>query len=172
MLTLRVRAARKLPLKISLVQNMPQKAQEPLPGMVLAVWHEAVVQTTIQANLVLQNRKSVEAVILFAGVSYPTVARWFPLSREPARRCNNARRLNPSRRKGFSKLKSKQATYIVTGATEQDTGRLALRITGVSMTDEAKMCLSSSSRQRKTRQPNYYRQMVRLRRITAPRLRA
>jgi hypothetical protein len=30
----------------------------------------------------------------------------------------------------FSKLKSKQATYIVTGAIEQDTGRLALRITG------------------------------------------
>lgn len=50
---LRVRAARKLPLKISLVQNMPQKAQSHCLAWFLAVWHEAVVQTTIQANLVL-----------------------------------------------------------------------------------------------------------------------
>lgn len=78
-----------------------------------------------------QNRKSVEAAILFAGVSYPTVARWFSRFRENLPdAATMLEGLIQADESYFSKLKSKQATYIVTGAIEQDTGRLALRITG------------------------------------------
>lgn len=78
-----------------------------------------------------QNRKSVEATMLFAEVSYPTVDRWFSRFRrnlpEDAPLLEGLVQADESY---FAKKKSKQETYVVSGAIEADTGRLALRITG------------------------------------------
>lgn len=78
-----------------------------------------------------QKRKSTEATVLKAEVSYTTAARWF------ARFRANVPDTTPlleglvqADESYFSKKKSKQAKYIVTGAVEPDTGRKALRITG------------------------------------------
>lgn len=74
-----------------------------------------------------QAKKSLEATLLRAGVSYPTAARWFTRFREHTPLLSGLVQADESY---FSKLKSKQAKYIVSGATEPLTGRKALRITG------------------------------------------
>ena len=69
--------------------------------------------------------------MLRVGVSYPTAARWFTRFREhlpdTTPLLSGVVQADESY---FSKQRSKQAKYIVTGATEPDTGRKALRITG------------------------------------------
>ena len=78
-----------------------------------------------------QTRKSLEATMLVAAVSYPTVARWF--NRFRAHLPDTTPLLEglvQADESYFSKQKSKQAKYIVTGVVEPDTGRKALRITG------------------------------------------
>ena len=78
-----------------------------------------------------QQKKSLEASVLKAEVSYPTAARWF--SRFRAHIPDTVPLLEglvQADESYFSKLRSKQAKYIVTGAIEPDTGRKALRITG------------------------------------------
>lgn len=78
-----------------------------------------------------QKRKSTEATTLKAEVSYPTVDRWF--ARFRAHLPDTTPLLSgvvQADESYFSKKKSKQTKYIVTGAVEPDTGRKALRITG------------------------------------------
>jgi len=80
-----------------------------------------------------QARKSTETTVEVAGVTYPTVTRWYdrfrahlpddlPLLEE----------LVKADESYFGKKRSKQPQLVVTGAVEQHTGRKALRITGVS----------------------------------------
>ena len=78
-----------------------------------------------------QQKKSLEATMLRAEVSYPTAARWF--TRFRAHLPDTMPLLEglvQADESYFSKQRSKQVTYIVTGATEPHTGRKALRITG------------------------------------------
>lgn len=78
-----------------------------------------------------QNRKSLEATMLFVRVSYPTVSRWFSRFRENLPEDTPLLEgLIQADESYFAKLKSKQDTLIVTGAIEQDTGRMVLQITG------------------------------------------
>lgn len=78
-----------------------------------------------------QRKKSLEATMLRAEVSYPTAARWFTRFRDNLPDTTPLLEgLVQADESYFSKKKSKQAKYIVTGATEPDTGRKALRITG------------------------------------------
>lgn len=78
-----------------------------------------------------QQRKSTEATVLKAEVSYTTAARWFARFRahvpDTTPLLSGVVQADESY---FSKKKSKQPDYIVTGAIEPDTRRLALRITG------------------------------------------
>ena len=78
-----------------------------------------------------QQRKSLEATVLKVETSYTTVARWFTRFRrhvpDTTPLLSGVVQADESY---FSKKKSKQAKYIVTGAVEPDTGRKALRITG------------------------------------------
>ena len=78
-----------------------------------------------------QTKKSLEASVLKAEVSYPTASRWFTRFREHLPDTTPLLEgLVQADESYFSKQKSKQAKYIVTGATEPDTGRKVLRITG------------------------------------------
>ena len=78
-----------------------------------------------------QRKKSLEASVLKAEVSYPTAARWFTRFRKHLPDTTPfLEGLVQADESYFSKQRSKQAKYIVTGATEPDTGRRALRITG------------------------------------------
>lgn len=78
-----------------------------------------------------QQKKSLEASLLKAEVSYPTVARWFDRFRKHLPDTTPLLEgVIQADESYFSKQRSKQAKYIVTGATEPDTGRKALRITG------------------------------------------
>lgn len=78
-----------------------------------------------------QKRKSTEATVLKAEVSYTTAARWLTRFRENVPDTTPLLKgLVQADESYFSKKKSKQAKYIVTGATEPHTGRKALRITG------------------------------------------
>jgi hypothetical protein len=78
-----------------------------------------------------QAKKSLEATLLRAEVSYPTAARWFTRFREHIPDTTPLLSgLVQADESYFSKLKSKQAKYIVSGATEPLTGRKAHRITG------------------------------------------
>lgn len=78
-----------------------------------------------------QQKKSLEAALLKAEVSYPTAARWFERFRshlpDTTPLLEGLVQVDESY---FSKQRSKQAKYIVTGVTEPGTGRKALRITG------------------------------------------
>ena len=82
-----------------------------------------------------QTKKSLEATRLLAKVSYPTVSRWFSRFRDKLYHITIYMRildtLSTPLLEGlvlgrlnsyFAKLKSKQATYIVTGAIEPSTG--------------------------------------------------
>lgn len=90
-----------------------------------------------------QAKKSLEATMLKAEVSYPTAARWF--SRFRAHVPDTTPLLEgmvQADESYFSKQKSKQAAYIVTGAVEPgDGGRLALRITGTHHTGRGREVL-------------------------------
>lgn len=78
-----------------------------------------------------QRKKSLEAALLKVEVSYPTAARWFTRFRAHLPDTTPLLEgLVQADESYFSKQKSKQAKYIVTGATEPHTGRKALRITG------------------------------------------
>lgn len=78
-----------------------------------------------------QTKKSLETTRLLAKVSYPTVARWFMRFRHRLPdKSPLLEGLIQADESYFSKLKSKQATYIVTGAVEVATGHQALHITG------------------------------------------
>lgn len=78
-----------------------------------------------------QQKKSLEATMLVAAVSYPTAARWFTRFRVHLPDTTPfLEGLVQADESYFPKLRSKQAKYIVTGATEPHTGRKALRITG------------------------------------------
>ena len=78
-----------------------------------------------------QTKKSLEATLLRAEVSYPTAARWFSRFRYHIPDTTPLLAgLVQADESYFSKKRSKQAKYIVTGATEPHTGRKALRITG------------------------------------------
>lgn len=78
-----------------------------------------------------QQRKSLEATMLRVGISYPTAARWFTRFRTHLPDTTPLLEgLVQADESYFAKQKSKQVTYIVTGATEPDTGKKALRITG------------------------------------------
>lgn len=91
-----------------------------------------------------QSKQSLDATRLKAEVSYPTVARWFTRFR-----CHVPDTmplldgLVQADESYFAKLSSKQATYIVTGAVEPDTGRKALRITGNHRTGRSRDALES-----------------------------
>lgn len=81
-----------------------------------------------------QKKKSTEAIVTAVGVSYPTVARWLNRFRD---QLPDATPLLEGVIKAdesyFSKLKSKQDKYILTGAVTDNKGEepmLALRITG------------------------------------------
>jgi len=79
-----------------------------------------------------QRRKSTEATMLKAEVSYPTLERWFTRFRDRVPDTwpllENLVKADESY---FGKARSKQSQLIVTGAVEPHTGRRALRITGV-----------------------------------------
>ncbi len=97
-------------------------------------WLYGIKLTPRQLLLLLwcwQQRKSLEATVLKVEVSYTTVARWFARFRmhvpDTTPLLSGIVQADESY---FSKKKSKQAKYIVTGAVEPDTGRRALRITG------------------------------------------
>ena len=78
-----------------------------------------------------QSKKSLEATMLKAEVSYPTAARWFSRFREHVPDTTPLLEgLVQADESYFSKLRSKQRKCIVTGASEPHTGRKALRITG------------------------------------------
>lgn len=78
-----------------------------------------------------QHKKSLEATLLKADVSYPTAARWFERFRAHLPDTTPLLEgLVQADESYFSKQRSKQAKYIVTGAVELNTGRKALRITG------------------------------------------
>lgn len=78
-----------------------------------------------------QHKKSLEATLLKADISYPTAARWFERFRTHLPDTTPLLEgLVQADESYFSKQRSKQAKYIVTGAVEPDTGRKALRITG------------------------------------------
>lgn len=78
-----------------------------------------------------QEKKSLETTLIKAEVSYPTAARWFERFRshlpDTTPLLEGLVQVDESY---FSKQRSKQAKYIVTGAVEPSTGRKALRITG------------------------------------------
>lgn len=80
-----------------------------------------------------QARKSTETTIAVAKVTYPTVTRWFDRFRShlPAGQplLEGVVKADESY---FGKKRSKQPQLVVTGAIEPDTGRQALRITGIS----------------------------------------
>lgn len=71
-----------------------------------------------------QRKKSTEAAVLKVELSYPTVARWFDRFRKHLPDTMPLLEgLVQADESYFSKLRSKQAKYIVTGATEPDTGK-------------------------------------------------
>ncbi|TAH35751.1 IS1595 family transposase [Candidatus Saccharibacteria bacterium] len=77
-----------------------------------------------------QTRKSIEATMLKAEVSYTTTARWFARFRaqlpQTAPLLEGAIQMDESY---FGKQRSKQAQHIVVGAKDPVTGHIALRIT-------------------------------------------
>lgn len=89
-----------------------------------------------------QRKKSTEAAVLKVELSYPTVARWFDRFRKHLPDTTPLLEgLIQADESYFSKLRSKQAKYIVTGATEPETGKKALRITGDHSTGRAQEVL-------------------------------
>lgn len=78
-----------------------------------------------------QKKKSLEATVLKTETSYTTVGRWFERFRDNVPDTTPLLEgLVQADESYFSKKKSKQAKYIVSGVIEPDTGRKALRITG------------------------------------------
>jgi hypothetical protein len=78
-----------------------------------------------------QKRKSVEATVLKTELSYTTVSRWYGRFRQHVP--DTAPLLEgivQADESYFSKKKSKQLKYIVTGAVDPYTGKKALKITG------------------------------------------
>ena len=127
--------------KNSLQENYKQKylwckpcRKKYRPTAYRASWLYGMKLTPRQLFLLLwcwQAKKSTEATVLKAEVGYTTVSRWF------ARFRANIPDTTPmlegliqADESYFSKMKSKQRKYIVTGAVEPATGRKALRITG------------------------------------------
>lgn len=80
-----------------------------------------------------QARKSTETTLEVAGVSYPTVTRWYDKFRAllPGE-LPVLETLVKADESYFGKRRSKQPQLVVTGAVEPHTGRKALRVTGVS----------------------------------------
>lgn len=77
-----------------------------------------------------QNRKSPDTARLLAGVSYPTVARWYGRFRQRTPNSDvTLTGLVQIDESYFGKQRSKQPQRIVTGAIEPDTRKVMLRIT-------------------------------------------
>lgn len=80
-----------------------------------------------------QARMSTETVVEVAGVSYPTITRWYDRFRgnlpEDQPLLESLVKADESY---FGKKRSKQDQLVVTGAVEPHTGRKAIRITGIS----------------------------------------
>lgn len=104
------------------------------PTSYQASWLYGMKLTPRQLFLLLwcwQKRKSLEATVLKAEVSYTTARRWFERFRDNVPDTTPLLEgLVQADESYFSKKKSQQAKYIVTGAVEPHTGRKALRITG------------------------------------------
>lgn len=80
-----------------------------------------------------QTRKSTETTVEVATVSYPTITRWYDRFRANLPKDQPLlEKLVKADESYFGKKKSQQAQLIVTGAVEPNTGRKALKITGVS----------------------------------------